>query len=348
MQYLQEQCVRYPALTAEDLLKGLHQSVFGCGHFAVDEEAALALIRSELETEDLRAELEPLDGPYFRLHLGYLKASGLAPETLARLFLLSAQAPAGTAAELEERLAVLADLAAAGRIPVSPEELEAAAAAWRQEGFPARHHSRRFRETYHPVYRVLRKEFRNLLPLLAAIDCRRRKQERVLVALEGGSASGKTTLAALLERIYDCQVFHMDDFFLRPEQRTEERLAEPGGNVDRERFAQEVLEPLVNGRTVTYRPYDCHTGTLLPPVTAAPKGLAVVEGAYSMHPELASQYDLSAFLRIRPELQRSRILKRNGPEMAERFFRMWIPLEQTYFEKTAADRRCDLILEVEA
>ena len=33
----------------------------------------------------------------------------------------------------------------------------------------------------------------------------------------------------------------MDDFFLRPEQRRPERFAEPGGNVDRERFAAEVL-----------------------------------------------------------------------------------------------------------
>ena len=38
----------------------------------------------------------------------------------------------------------------------------------------------------------------------------------------------------------------MDDFFLRPEQRTEERLKEVGGNVDRERFLEEVARPLTN------------------------------------------------------------------------------------------------------
>ena len=58
----------------------------------------------------------------------------------------------------------------------------------------------------------------------------------VIVAIDGKCTSGKTTLASQLAEIYDCNVFHMDDFFLRPEQRTPERFAEVGGNVDYERF----------------------------------------------------------------------------------------------------------------
>ena len=73
-------------------------------------------------------------------------------------------------------------------------------------------------------------------PLLVRIDRLMAERERVLVAIDGGSASGKTTLGALLQSIYACPVFHMDDFFLRPEQRTPERFSEPGGNVDRERL----------------------------------------------------------------------------------------------------------------
>ena len=49
----------------------------------------------------------------------------------------------------------------------------------------------------------------------------------------------------------------MDDFYLQPHQRTEERLAEPGGNVDRERFLQEVLIPLHEGHDAVYRVFDC-------------------------------------------------------------------------------------------
>ena len=60
--------------------------------------------------------------------------------------------------------------------------------------------------------------------LLARIDCLMAERERVIVAVDGGSASGKTTLGALLQSVYACPVFHMDDFFLRPEQRTPERF----------------------------------------------------------------------------------------------------------------------------
>ena len=56
----------------------------------------------------------------------------------------------------------------------------------------------------------------------------------------------------------------MDDFFLRPEQRTPERFSEPGGNVDRERFLSEVLLPLRQGEAVDYRRFDCATFTIAP------------------------------------------------------------------------------------
>ena len=67
------------------------------------------------------------------------------------------------------------------------------------------------------------------------------KKNMVIVAIDGKCTSGKTTLASKLAEIYDCNVFHMDDFFLRPEQRIPERLAEVGGNVDYERFQEEVI-----------------------------------------------------------------------------------------------------------
>ena len=67
------------------------------------------------------------------------------------------------------------------------------------------------------------------------------QKDMVIVAIDGKCTSGKTTLASRLAAFYDCNVFHMDDFFLRPEQRTTERFAEIGGNVDYERFWEEVL-----------------------------------------------------------------------------------------------------------
>ena len=168
----------------------------------------------------------------------------------------------------------------------------------------------------------------------------------VVLAIDGGSASGKTTLSDLLASTYDCTVFHMDDFFLRPEQRTPERYAEVGGNVDRERFLNEVLEPLSKGEVVNYRKFHCASMMLEKPIPITPQKLVVIEGAYSMHPELSDYYDLSVFLDISPELQRERILRRNDPQMAERFFNTWIPLEEKYFSELNIKEQCDIMISI--
>ena len=103
--YIQNQCRRYPELEPRDLLKALHQSVFGCGHFVTDEAVGLARLRAELaEAPSGGLDVEPLDGGFCRVHLSAVERTGLAPETLFRIFALSAQAPAGTPAELEEKL----------------------------------------------------------------------------------------------------------------------------------------------------------------------------------------------------------------------------------------------------
>ncbi len=189
-------------------------------------------------------------------------------------------------------------------------------------------------------------EYIKFLPLISQID-KLLQEGSVTLAIEGGSASGKTTLAEVLAKIYGCNVFHMDDFFLRPEQRTPERYAEAGGNVDRERFLEEVLIPHSERREVCYRRFDCSSQTLLPPVRIMPTQLTVVEGAYSMHPELRSYYDLSVFLNITPERQKERILKRNSPQMAERFFAEWIPFEQAYFSHFGVRESCDMSFIIE-
>ena len=164
---------------------------------------------------------------------------------------------------------------------------------------------------------------------------------RSVLALEGPCASGKTTLAEALRRETGCPVIHMDHFFLRPEQRTKERLREPGGNFDRERFLREVAFPLQSGSAFSYRPYLCHTQTFGEPVRIVPDGLCVVEGSYSCHPALWELYSLRIFLSVSPEEQIFRIRKRNGEKAAEKFRDVWIPMENEYFTRYRIAERCD-------
>lgn len=182
---------------------------------------------------------------------------------------------------------------------------------------------------------------------IAVIESALAEKERIIVAIDGRCAAGKTTLARELEEHFLCNVIHMDEFFLRPEQRTAARLAQAGGNVDYERFQGDVLQPLKVGLPFAYRPFDCHTMTLQEAIPVVPTELTIVEGSYSCHPHLWSHYDLHIFLDIDPDLQRRRIAARNGTEGAVVFAMRWIPMEEAYFDAFNLRRRCELYLKAE-
>ena len=345
-----KQHARYPHAETQDYVKALYQCTFGCGHFVTDLDRGLPYLIDE-ENEFARAAreseppfIEPLGARFCRVHLSGLSLSGLSAKTLFRLFVLTSRMSGGDMEQFKCDLYHLEKLVAEGKIPLDIASTRRFLSAYRQAGCPATHHSEAFRQAYVPAYRVIAAEYGRLIPLFAAIDNLLETKETGLVAIEGGSASGKTSLAACLKVVYDCNVFHMDDFFLQKHQRTPERFAEPGGNVDRERFRAEVLDPLLTGQPFSYRVFDCSQMALGGSVAVAPKRLNIIEGAYSMHLDLAGAYDLSAFLEIDTQTQVDRILKRNGPEMQKRFLTEWIPLEEAYFEKTGAAARCSMRL----
>lgn len=181
---------------------------------------------------------------------------------------------------------------------------------------------------------------------LIAEICRRidsmEDRYRILIAIDGSCTAGKSTLAARLAADMDCNLFHMDDFFLRPSQRTPQRREEAGGNVDYERFQEEVLLPLKEGRAFSYRPYDCSTGRLGEPVQIQPKRINIVEGSYSHHPYFQEPYDLKVFLNIDPKVRLRRIDQRPA-FLRERFLGEWIPMEQHYFRDFHIEEKADII-----
>ncbi|MDE6594479.1 MAG: uridine kinase [Oscillospiraceae bacterium] len=169
------------------------------------------------------------------------------------------------------------------------------------------------------------------------------KNKPLIIGIDGRCAAGKTTLAADLKAETGCAVFHMDDFFLRPEQRTEERLQTAGENVDHERFLEEVLLPLKSGKNpIVYRHYDCQKQALCGEISMQTAAVNIVEGSYSLHPSLWEFYDLRIFLTVAPEEQMQRIIIRNGREKAEVFRERWIPLEEKYFSAFDIENRCDI------
>ena len=150
---------RYPCLELADIFKFAYQSAFGCEHLVTSETAAAEYIRRELAVAPPSPAIpEPLDGDYFRLPLACL-GEALSPERLAHLFCLSAKREEQGASELSRILSVAHDMVRGGALPFSEDAFSQALSEWREAGFPAVHHSERFRAAYHPAYRVIANQY---------------------------------------------------------------------------------------------------------------------------------------------------------------------------------------------
>lgn len=172
-------------------------------------------------------------------------------------------------------------------------------------------------------------------------------QGKVVIAIDGRCGAGKTTLGNYLSTVLDANLFHMDDYFLRPIQRTKERYEEPGGNVDRERFKEEIGDLLHTDKDIVYTPFDCKTMALTSPIHIKQKRITIVEGSYSLHPYLRDLYDISIFMTISDSLRIERIQKRN-PDKVNDFINKWIPLEERYFLTYEIEDTCDYVLLADA
>lgn len=338
---------RYPAMTPQDGVKLIYQNEFGGGHLIADPVRSLERLRAEYAAlpSGLSAPLaEDIGNGMARINLSGLDAADYPLEALNRDFVRSAALHRGNMEAFLEKLDVLRELAEEGAFGFSSQELEEYLVPYVRSGCPAVSHSEAYRAAYHPAYRVVLRS--TCLPLLVEeVRALSEQRGRVIVALDGRCASGKTTLAARLEKGQGWSVVHMDHFFLRPEQRSPERYAQPGGNIDHERFLKEVLLPLGWGERPVYRPFDCRTQTLGDPLPFDPGPVVLVEGSYACHPALWDHYDVRAFLTVDPAVQMERITAREGEDYAQVFREKWIPLEERYFSGCEVESRCDYQLE---
>lgn len=158
-------------MEAVDFYKLVHQSVYGVGHLLDDAQASNVAIARALKDELSRVPrgpihenvLDPIDEARGLVRLNLRVYARLAHD-------LSALAPAlrQTAARVEgspelmrERLKKLVTWLRRNRPALAPATRSLIQEAARA-GFPAYHHSARFRRRYHPAYRVV---LRSLIPV---------------------------------------------------------------------------------------------------------------------------------------------------------------------------------------
>ena len=339
---------RYPLMEPCDAVKLIFQNEFGGEHLLTEPSATLAWLRAEWASTPYDPDIPPVEdigNGMARVALAALRLTEDALRTLNRDFLRSAQVPMGRRKTFLSKLDTLRMLAEEKIFSFTRQELEVYLERYISAGCGPLSHSPTYREAYRPADRVVKHSF-SLIALYRELTQLLARGERTVIAIEGRCASGKSSVAGWLSRRFGIPVVHMDHFFLRPEQRTRERLAGPGENVDHERLREEVLEPLAAGKAVSYRPYSCQTGTLDEPIALEPSPVVLVEGSYSCHPALWDYYDRRVFLSVDPEEQLRRIEARDGREQLQTFREQWIPLEERYFSAFQVEERCDYQLEL--
>jgi len=256
------------------------------------------------------------------------------------MFALSMSPAADGDARFSEYTASAGTIIERGEAAFTAEEWKTHLDEYLAGGLRAVHHSDFYRENEHPAYRIVSRRVMRVLPVLEYIAA----HHPAIIAIDGRCASGKSTAAKYLSVILESPVVHMDDFFLPPTLRTEERLAEAGGNVHYERFTEEVLPALRSGEPFSYRIFDCsqldYNGTRDIPAS----DIHIVEGSYSHHPVFGEYADLRVFSNIAPDEQMRRIIEREGADYAEVFRTRWIPLEERYFGELDILPQADIVL----
>lgn len=172
---------------------------------------------------------------------------------------------------------------------------------------------------------------------LGALKALAASERPVIAAIDGRCGSGKSTLGSLAAERLGCALVHTDDFYLPFARRPAGWERIPCANMDLARLREEVLEPFLTGERAVYRPYRCGEGRYCPETVLPAGGLLLVEGSYSLHPDLAALYELKIFLTCSRAVQERRLRAREGDHFPA-FQDTWIPLEEAYIRRYAVDR----------
>ncbi|HXH34442.1 MAG TPA: hypothetical protein VNJ54_08535 [Plantibacter sp.] len=185
--------------------------------------------------------------------------------------------------------------------------------------------------------------------LLARLRQIRRRQQTLLVGIDGRGGSGKSTLARQLERSApDVTVVEFDDFYLPLREREAlvlRGITEIGGNFDWRRLRKQVLAPLSRDEDAAYQRYDWPRDELAEWHSVPLGGISLIEGNYSTRAELFAFYDYTLWIDAPHDLRLERGLRRGGADKRERWLTEWMPEEERYLAAEDPINRVHLVLD---
>lgn len=156
-----------------------------------------------------------------------------------------------------------------------------------------------------------------------------------VVAVDGPSGAGKTTLAAQLSAVLrQAPVVHMDDLY-------------PGWDgleAGVRRLVEEVLEPLSRREPARYRRYEWAVGELAEArVVPAAAPVLVVEGVGCGALACAPYLSLLVWVDAPADVRWARAMGRDGEGYGP-YWQRWAAQEEQHFRKSGTRQRADVVL----
>ena len=176
----------------------------------------------------------------------------------------------------------------------------------------------------------------------------RRASGRLIVGIDGAGGAGKSTLASGISDAFAGRVaiVKCDDFDrplvdakysrLTPEEAYENYF-------DWWRLRDEVVMPLRAGKHARYQRYDWSTDRFAEWIEIEPREIVLVEGVFSMRPELRVLLDVAIFIETPRDERMRRMLAR--PRASTSWMDLWMAAEDWYLEHIAPNHQADLVIE---
>ena len=189
------------------------------------------------------------------------------------------------------------------------------------------------------------------LPIQEVVQCVTRlvaPGRSVLVGIDGGAGSGKTTFARwLAESVRETKTpvsLVLTDNFFRPSAERVNRkfpLATVS-DIDWERLRDQVIVPLRSGKGARFQLYDWPADRLKDWVTIDVGGVTIIDGVTATRNELSGYYDMRIWFSCPRDIRVSRLLGRGDTSAAE--IDHWMPGEDDYIASHSPERKAHLII----